>query len=133
MTICTSPSSILQLLAQPIQGVVIHLATGSSRRAAATLLQSLSNQASTHHSSSARASNQYRAGPSTRNKTRTSGNSLVSATSVVAQGIKRQSVGLSCNKPAEVTSLKASLRNPPTGWGQDHIIREMNKRATHEE
>ena len=88
----TSLSSILQLLAQPIQGVVIHLATGGSRGAAATLSQRLSSQASAHHSSSTRGGNQCRTGPRNNKKTSMSGNFLVSATSVATQGTKHQYV-----------------------------------------
>ena len=132
-TICTSPSRVLQLLAHPIQEAVNHLATDGSRGAAATLLQSLSSQVSTHSSRSARASNHYRVGLSSSHKTKMYENSLDSATSVDEQGTKRRSVGQSCSKLAEVISLEASLRNPLTGWDQDHIIRETNERATCEE
>ena len=48
--------------------------------------------ASAHSSSIFRASSKHRAGPSSNNKTRTYGDSLVSATSVVAQGTKHQNV-----------------------------------------
>ena len=113
--------------------VVIHLTTDSSRGAAATLLRNLSNQASAHISSSARANNQHIVGLSSSNKTRMYRNSLVSATSVGAQGTKRQSVGLIRSKPAEVTSLEESSYNLLTGWDQAHIIRETNERATHED
>ena len=132
-TIRTSPSSILWLLAQLIQVVVIHLAAGDSHGAAATLLRSLSSQASEHHSSSAKASNQHRVDLSNSHKTRMSEISLVSATSVVAQGKKRQSVNLGRSKPAEVTSLKESSCNLLTGCVQAHIIRETNEGAAHEE
>ena len=132
-TIRTSPSSILWLLAQLTQVVVIHLATDGSRGAAATLSQSLSSQASIHSSRSTRASNQCRIGPSNINKTRTSGNFLVNVASVGKLETKHRSVGLSNSKPAEVTSLKASSHNPSNKWGQDHIIREMSKRSTCEE
>ena len=133
MTIRTSPSSALQLLAHPIQVVVIHLATDSSHGAAATLSRSLSSQASAHRSSSARASNHHRVGISSSNKTRTYRNFLDNATSVVIQGTKCQRLGPGHSKLAEVTSLKESSRNLLTGWDQAHIIRETNERATREE
>ena len=92
MTTCISQSSVLQLLAQLIQGVVIHLATGISRGAAELLLQSLRQQAFAHHSSNARASRRCKADPNNSNKTRTYENSLVSTTSVDVLGAKRQNV-----------------------------------------
>ena len=79
------------------------------------------------------ASNQHRVGLNSSNKTRTYGNSLDSATSVVALGTKHWSVSLGRSKRKEVISLKASLRNLLTGWDQAHIISEMNERATCEE
>ena len=129
MTTRTSLSSALQLLARPIQEAVIHRAADISHGAAATPSQSLSSQALDHHSSSARASCPSRIGPSNSNRTRMSGNSLVSATSVVTQGTKHQSVDLNSSKLAEVTSLEDSSRNLLTGWDQAHIIRETNERA----
>ena len=132
-TIHTSPSSILRLLAQLIQVVVIHLATDGSRGAATTLSRSLSTLASAHHSSSVRADNQLRVGPSSNSKTRTSGNSLVNAISVDEQGTKHRSVNPSHNQPAEVTSLTESLHNLVTRWDQAHIIRETSERATRED
>ena len=92
MTIRTSQSSVLQLLAQFIQVVVIHLAADGSHGAEATQLQSLSSLASTHHNSSVRANNQRRVGPSSTSKTRMSGNSLVNAISVDEQGTKHRDV-----------------------------------------
>ena len=129
----TSPSSILWLLAQLIQVVVIHLAADCSHGAAATLPRSLSSQASEHHSSSAKASNQHRVGLSNSHKTRLSEIFLVSATYLIAQGTKHQSVSLGRSKPSEVTSLEESSCNLLTGWDQAHIIRETNERATREE
>ena len=133
MTIRTSPSSILRLLAQLTQVVVIHLATGGSHGATATLAQSLSSRASAPSTSSARASNQPRVDPSSTNKTRMYENSLDSAISAEDQGIRRRSVRLGRNGMAEVTSLMESSRNLITGWDQAHIIRETNERAACEE
>ena len=133
MTIRTSPSSVPRLLAQLTQVVVIHLATGGSRGATATLAQSLSSWASAHSTSSTRASNQPRVDPSSTNKTRTYGNSLDSATSTEDQGTKCRSVRLGHSRTAEVTSLVESSCNLITGWDQAHIIRETNERVTYEE
>ena len=133
MRIRTSPSSILQLLARPIQAAVIHLATDGSREATATLQKSLGSQASTHSSRSARAGNHHRIGLSSKNKTSMYENSLVYATSVVVQGTKHRSEIPGHSKPAEVTSLEESSHNLLTGWDQAHIIRETNERATREE
>ena len=133
MAISTFPSSLLQLLACPIQAAVIHLATDGSRGATATLQQSLSSQASAHSSRSARASNHHRVGLSSSNKTRTYGNSLDNATSVVIQGTKRWNVGPGRSMLGEVTSLEERSRNLLTGWDQAHIIRETNESATREE
>ena len=113
--------------------VEIHLATDSSRGAAASLLRSLSSQASTHSSRSARASNHHRVGLSSSNKTRMYRNSLDKATSVVVRGTKCWSIGPDRSKPAEVTSLEGSLQNLLTRWNQAHIIREINERAACEE
>ena len=129
MTTHTSPSSVLQRLAHPIQEAVIHLATDGSRGATITLQQSLSSLAFTHSSRSARASNHHRIGLSSSNKIRTYGNSPDSATSGDVQGTKHRSVSPGCSKLAEVTSLKESSRNLITGWDQAHIIREANERA----
>ena len=130
---CTSPSSILQLLACLTQEAVIHLATDGSRGATATLAQSLSCRASTHSTSSARASNQPRVDPSSTYITRMYGNSLDSATSAGDQGTRHLSVSLGHSRMVEVTSLVARQCKPPPDSTMDSIIRETNERAACEE
>ena len=129
----TSPGSILRLLAQLTQVVVIYLATGGSHGATATLARSLSSQASAPSTSSARASKQPRVDPSSTSKTRMYENSLDSAIYVEDQGIRHRSVRLGRSRTAEVTSLVESSCNLITGWDQAHIIRETNERAACEE
>ena len=132
-TIHTSPSSVLRLLAQLIQVVVIHLATGGSHGATATLVQSLSSRASALSSHSDTANNQPRVDHSSISKTRMSENSLDNAIFAEDQGIRRRSVRLGRSRMAEVTSLMESSYNQITGWDKAHIIRETNERATREE
>ena len=132
-TICSSPSSVLRLLAQLTQVVVIHLATGGSHGATATLARSLSSRASAPSTSSTRASNQPRVDPSSTNKTRMYENSLDSAISAEDQGIRCQSVSLGRSRMAEVTSLMVRQRNPPPDSTMDSITRETSKRAACED
>ena len=127
------PSSILQLLARLTQEAVIHLATDGSRGATANLVRSLSSRASAPSTSSDRANNQPRVGPSSTYKTRMYENSPDSATFAEDQGTRHQSVSPGRSRTAEVTSLVESSRNLITGWDQAHIIRETNERAACEE
>ena len=111
----------------------IHLADASSHGVADRQTRSLSSwRHSVSHGSSSKA-NHSRIIQSNSNQTSMYKNSLGSATSADVQATKRLSAGLSHSKPAEVTILKVSSCNPLTGWDQDHIIREMSERATHEE
>ena len=120
MIIPILPSLMQVAHRQHCQDSLIHLADASIHGVADRQTKSLSSLLpSISHSSS--------------NQTRMYKNSLGSAISVDVQATKHRSVSLSRSKPAKVTSLTASLRNPPTGWDQDHLIREMSERATHEE
>ena len=132
-TIRTSPSSALRLLAHPTLEAVIHLADASSHGAADHRTRSLSSQLpNASHGSSDKAS-RLRVGHSSTSKTRTYGNSLDNATFAEDQGIRRRSASLGRSRTAEVTSLVAMQRNPPSDRTTDSIIRETSERATREE
>ena len=129
----TSPGLVLLLQAQRSQDRVIHLAVIGNHRAAVILARSLSSrQATGNHGSNAKASSSPKVVQTSNNKTRRSGNSLVSATSVDELGIRRRSVGRSREQAAEVISLVARSRNPPRRNNMDLIIRETSERATDE-
>ena len=133
MTIRTSPSSVPRLLAQLTQVVVIHLADASSHGVVDRRTRSLSSQLPNASYGSSDKASHPRVGHSSTSKTRMYGNSLDSATYVEDQGIRRRSVSLGRSRTAEVTSLVARQRNPPTDSTMDRITREMSERATRED
>ena len=132
MTIRTSPNSAIQLLACLIQAAVIYLATDGSHEATVTLQRSLSSRTSAHSTSSTRTSNHNRVGLSSSYENRMYENSLDSATFVEGQATRRRSVNPGHSKPAEVISLMARQRNPPSDSTIDSIIRETSIWATDE-
>ena len=128
----TSPSSALRLLAHPTLEAVIHLADASSHGAADHRTRSLSSQLpNASHGSSDKAS-RHRVGHNSISKTRTSENSLDNAIFAEDQGIRHRSASLGRSRTAEVTSLVAMQRNPPSDSTTDSIIRETSVWATDE-
>ena len=133
MIIPILPSLVQAVNLQHHQDSLIHVTNASSHGVANHRTRSLSSQLpSDRHGSSAKASH-LRVVHSSSNKTRMYKNSLDSATSADAQGTMRWSVSPGRSRPAEVTSLMASPRNPPADHTRDSIIREMNERATHDD
>ena len=118
---------------QRCQDSLIHLADTSSHGAADHRTRSLSSQLlRDSHGSSAKA-NCLRVIHSSTSKTRTYGNSLDSATFAEDQDTRHLSVSQGRSRTAEVTSLVAMQRNPPSDRTTDSIIRETSERATCEE
>ena len=114
------------------QDSLIHLADASSHGVADRRTRSLSSQLpNDSHGSSDKAS-RPRVGHSSTSKTRTYGNSLDSAIFAEDQGIRRRSASLGRSRTAEVTSLMAMQRNPPSDSTMDSIIRETSERAARE-
>ena len=133
MIIPILPSLVRLPHLQHCQDKLIHLADASSHGVANCTIRSCSSWLpSVSHGTSAKVKHP-KIVHSIINQTRMCKSSLASTTSAALQVTKRRSVGLSHSKLAEVTSLMVRLRNPPPGWDQDHLIREMNERATREE
>ena len=133
MIIPILPSLVQAANRQHRQDSLIHLEDASSHGVDDRLIKSLSNRLPSVSDGSGTKFNHPKIVHSTSNSTRMYKNSLDSTTSVSKQATKHGSVSLSHSKLAEIISLNASLHNPLTGWDQDHIIREMNERATCEE
>ena len=114
------------------QDSLIHLADASSHGAAGHSTRSLSGQLpNASHGSSDKAS-RPRVGHSSTSKTRTYGNSLDSAIFAEDQDTRHLSVSPDRSRMAEVTSLVAMQRNPPSDSTTDSITRETSERAARE-
>ena len=132
MIIPILPSLVQAVNHQRRQDSLIHLADASSHGAADHRTISLSSQLpNASHGSSDKASHP-RVGHSSTSKTRTYGNSLDSVTFAEDQGIRRRSASLGRSRTAEVTSLVARQRNPPSDSTMDSITREMTEGAARE-
>ena len=133
MTIPILPNLVWLPHPQRCQDKLIHLADASSHGVVDRQIRSLSSRLpSIIHGSSAKV-NHPKVVHSTSNQTRIYKRSLASATSADVQATRHRSVGLSHSKLAEVTSLMARQRNPPSDSTTDSITREMNERAARED